>query len=187
MAFWDSLASSLTEEWNTLETLLYPDVILTDSQLQVTAFIKPLPPQPLILFTFLLPSLARFLISLSERWWDAAKLIEPVWHMPRTLPHWPPYQRNNKTAKTKGSEEDFPWHDDVRDTVAVAEFTASFQRKLFCSWCRTKMGSMGLGPTAGSGYLATPKLGGLSDGIVQEWEEGEEEVEEGASCGKCSR
>lgn len=30
------------------------------------------------------------------------------------------------------------------------------------------MGSMGLGPTAGSGYLATPKLGGLSDGIVQE-------------------
>lgn len=53
--------------------------------------------------------------------------------MPWTLPHRSPHQCNNKTAKTKGSEEDFPWHDDVRATAAVAEFTASFQRKLLCS------------------------------------------------------
>jgi len=48
----------------------------------------------------------------------------PGMHSHRSL-----YQWNNKTAKTKGSEEDFPWHDDVRDTAAVAEFTASFQGK----------------------------------------------------------
>lgn len=91
--------------------------------------------------------------------------------MPWTLPHWSLHQWNNETAKTKGSEEDFPWHDDVRATAAVAEFTASFQRKLLCSCRRAKTGSTGLGPTAGSGYLATPKLGALSDGIVREREE----------------
>ena len=37
-----------------------------------------------------------------------------------------PHQWNNTTVKTKGSEDDFPWHDDVRATAAVAEFTASF-------------------------------------------------------------
>lgn len=91
-------------------------------------FYYTLATQQHILFTFLLPSLVQFLISLSERWWDTTKLIERVWYTPRTLPRWPLYQRNNKTGKTKGSEEDFPWHSDVRDRVAVAEFIASFQR-----------------------------------------------------------
>lgn len=79
-----------------------------------------------------------------------------VWNMPWTSPHRSPHQWNNKIAKTKGSEKDFPWHDDVRATASVAEFILSFQRKLLRSWCRAKMGSVGSGPTAGSGYLATP-------------------------------
>lgn len=49
-------------------------------------------------------------------------------------PHTGPcHQWNNKIAKTKGSEKDFPWHDDVRATASVAEFIVSFQRKLLQS------------------------------------------------------
>lgn len=118
--------------------------------------------------------------------------------MARRLPRRPAHQWNNKTAQTKGSEEDFPWHDDVRATAAVAGFTASFQRKTTLQLTQSQNGLSGLRTNSWLWLPSNSQAGGLSDGIVREREEeeveGEEEEEEvgamitqqGFLCGKCS-
>lgn len=68
----------------------------------------------------------------------------------------------HKTAKTKGSEEYFPWRDDVRDGVH-SKLEKKRKKKKTWQVVLDKNGLSGLGPTAGSGYLVTPKLAGLGD------------------------